>query len=67
MFTQMARLAKTMAKDRSIGDDEILIAIDHLNRTIQAADNIGRTAPPDTLRVKRILEEVATRRKIVLR
>jgi hypothetical protein len=67
MFTQMARLTKSMAEDRSIGDDEILIAIDHLNKTVRAADNIGRTAAPDTLWVKRILEEVATKRKILLR
>ena len=67
MFTQMARLAESMAEDLSIGDDEILIAIDHLNRAVRAADNIGSTAAPDTLRVKRILEEVASQRNILLR
>lgn len=63
----MARLAESMAEDQSIGDAEILIAIDHLNEAVRAAESVGGTAAPDTRWVKRILEEVASQRNILIR
>jgi len=58
------RVAESMATDQSIGDEEILIAIEHLNGAIRASADAGSSASPDVLRVKRILEEVATQRNL---
>ncbi|MBB3545139.1 MULTISPECIES: hypothetical protein [unclassified Rhizobium] len=58
-------VAESMATDKSIGDEEILVAIDHLNNAVRASSDAGSPISPDVLRVKRILEEVATQRNLL--
>jgi hypothetical protein len=64
MSHQTVGLAELMVDDLTIGNDELLIAIDHLNNALKAACESGAKPPTDTLRVKHILEHVALRRKL---
>jgi hypothetical protein len=66
MSQQLAGLADLMADDLTIGNDELLIAIDYLNKALKAASISGATPPADTLRVKHVLEHVALQRRLPL-
>ena len=67
MFWQIARLADSIVENPAIGNDELIIAIDHLNKTLKAAATSVINQPPtDALHVKQILEHVALQRGLPL-
>ncbi|MBB3454824.1 hypothetical protein FHT86_003123 [Rhizobium sp. BK313] len=67
MFRQIARLVDSIVENPAIGDDELIIAIDHLNKTLKAAATSAINRPPtDALHVKQVLEHVALQRGLPL-
>jgi len=64
MLTDITDLAALIANDSAIGDDELVIAIDHLNKALRAALASNAAPPADTLRVKQVLEHIALQRRL---
>jgi hypothetical protein len=64
MLTDITNLAALIADDRAIGNDELVIAIDHLNKALRAALASNAEPPADTLRVKQVLEHIALQRRL---
>ena len=56
MPCELWSVAQSLADNLSISDFELKIAIDHLDRTIVASKRSGTSAPPDIVRLKRVLE-----------
>ncbi|MDL2402652.1 hypothetical protein [Rhizobium mayense] len=67
MYWQIAHLVDSIVDNPAIGDDELIIAIDHLNKTLKAAATGVISQPPtDALQVKQVLEHVALQRGLPL-
>jgi hypothetical protein len=56
MSCELWSVAQSLAEDSEITDLELSIAIEHIDRNLQAAKNSGTWTSLDMVRLKRVLE-----------